>query len=242
MRDFNGRTGETDYIEIEGELYDMIHRSNCDKLVNTNGRLLLDMCKTTKMSIVNGRVGDDKGIGAFTCHTHNGRSPIDYFLINSSALSLIDNVTVWPFYPCLSDVHCDRNENINTEVHTAPMKESVSKRIRKRNEEMKSSYKCDPHFNEMTDIDALLETELNTLQALNETNSLIVNVQEISSELWCISGHTKAKYSSWFKLQRSIYRRKLRNALRRNDQDSRRSAFCEDKRFLHKKVCNVCKN
>ena len=60
MGDFNGRTGENDdYIESERELIDMIHRSNCDKLGNSNERLLLDMCKTTEMSIVNGRVGDD---------------------------------------------------------------------------------------------------------------------------------------------------------------------------------------
>ena len=98
MGDFIGRTGvNDDYIEIEDELHDMIHRCNCDKLVNTNGRLVLDICRTTEMSIVNGRVVVDKGIGAFTCHTLNGKSLIDYFLINSSALSLIDNITVWPF-------------------------------------------------------------------------------------------------------------------------------------------------
>ena len=109
----------------------------------------------------------------------------------------------------------------NTEKHTAPMKDTISKRIRKWNDEMKSSYKCDPHFNEMTDIDALLETELNTLQALNETNSLIVNVIKKSAlncgALRYVSSHTIAKNSSWFdrdcNLQRSIYRRKLRNAL-----------------------------
>ena len=46
MGDFNGRTGENnDYIEIEDELNDMIHRSICDKLVmsamsaKTNGFL-----------------------------------------------------------------------------------------------------------------------------------------------------------------------------------------------------------
>ena len=108
---------------------------------------------------------------------------------------------------------------------------------------MKSSYECDPQFNEMTDIDALLETELNTLEALNETNSVIVNVIKKSAlncgALRFVSGHTKAKNSSLFdrdcKLQRSIYRRKLRNALRRDDQDSRRSAFRGYKRFLHKK-------
>ena len=35
MGDFNGRTGENDeYIETEGEINDMIHRSKCDKLGN----------------------------------------------------------------------------------------------------------------------------------------------------------------------------------------------------------------
>ena len=139
----------------------------------------------------------------------------------------------------------------NTEKHTTPMKETVSKRIRKWNNEMKSSYKCDPHFTEMTEIDALLETELNMLQALNETNSLIVKVLKKSAlncgALRYVLGHTKTENSSWFdrdcKLQRSTYRRKLRHALRRDDQDSRRSAFCENTSvFCTKKVCNVCKN
>ena len=49
-----------------------------------------------------------------------------------------------------------------------------------------------------TDIDALLKTELNTLQALKKTNSLIVNVIEKSAlncgALRYLSGRTKAKY------------------------------------------------
>ena len=207
----------------------------------------LDKCKTTEMSIVNGRVGDDKGIGVFTCHTHNGKSLIDCFLFNSSALSVIDSITVWPLDPFLFFVHCVIVLRISkTEKHTAPMKETFSKRIRKWNDEMKSSYKCDPHYNEMTDFDALLETELNTLQALNETSSLIVKVIKKSAPncgaLRYVSCHTNAKNSLWFDrdciLQRSIVRRKLRIASR---QDSRRFAFCEYKRFLHKKVCNVSK-
>ena len=38
-------------------------RNNQDKTINTNGRQLLDVCKMNNLCILNGRVGDDAGIG-----------------------------------------------------------------------------------------------------------------------------------------------------------------------------------
>ena len=88
--EFNARTGESeDFVELDNEHNEVPSRRNRDKIINTNGRCLLDLCKTTEMSIVNGRIGSDKGIGEFTCITHNGKSLIDYFIIDSSSLNLI---------------------------------------------------------------------------------------------------------------------------------------------------------
>ena len=44
-----------------------VRRFNEDKLVNNNGRLLLDFGKGLDLHIVNGRVGNDLGRGKLTC-------------------------------------------------------------------------------------------------------------------------------------------------------------------------------
>ena len=40
-------------------------RSNLDKLVNNNGRQLIELCKTANLKFLNGRFGSDKSIGQF---------------------------------------------------------------------------------------------------------------------------------------------------------------------------------
>ena len=40
-----------------------------DKVVITNGHILLNFCETTSMRLINGRVGHDKNIGKFTWKT-----------------------------------------------------------------------------------------------------------------------------------------------------------------------------
>ena len=53
-----------------------------DKKSNQNGTLLLEFCKQTNMRILNERTGSDNGIGKFTCHTHRGKSVVDYNYIS----------------------------------------------------------------------------------------------------------------------------------------------------------------
>ena len=63
MGDFNARTGKLDdYVELDEGVSEVPGRSNRDEKVNTNGRMLIDLCKTTDMSILNGRTGKDEGI------------------------------------------------------------------------------------------------------------------------------------------------------------------------------------
>ena len=59
--DFNARTRVSeDFVELDNENNEIPSRSNRDKITNTNNRCLLDLCKTTEMSIVNGRIGSEK--------------------------------------------------------------------------------------------------------------------------------------------------------------------------------------
>ncbi len=67
------------------------NRCSQDSIVNTQGKLLLDFCKSTGLRIVNGRLSDDKHLGKFTFHrlmkkgeTKMARSTIDYLLVPSS--------------------------------------------------------------------------------------------------------------------------------------------------------------
>ena len=58
MGDFNARTGNMqDYIDIDGEELEPSERTSKDSKINTNGRSLIDVCKTTDMIILKGRIG-----------------------------------------------------------------------------------------------------------------------------------------------------------------------------------------
>ena len=56
-------------------------RTSKDSVLDNYGRRLLDLCKSTGLIIVNGRLGADKYIGDFTCITPRGQSVMDYFLL-----------------------------------------------------------------------------------------------------------------------------------------------------------------
>jgi hypothetical protein len=56
-----------------------------DKSKNKLGNLLLNFCKGNSMSIVNGRVGNDKNIGRFTCRN---ASVVDYCITSPELLKL----------------------------------------------------------------------------------------------------------------------------------------------------------
>ncbi|XP_030839274.1 uncharacterized protein LOC115923141 [Strongylocentrotus purpuratus] len=87
--------------------YMPIRRKNMDVKVNNNGSHVIDICKTLGLAIVNGRLGDDNGIGNFTCFNKNGGcSTIDYAIVSHELFYNIQNFQVDLFDKCLSDVHC----------------------------------------------------------------------------------------------------------------------------------------
>ena len=44
-----------------------LRRANDDKVINQYVRKLLNVCKYNNVFILNGRIGEDKDIGKFTC-------------------------------------------------------------------------------------------------------------------------------------------------------------------------------
>ena len=67
---------------------DYIPRTLQDKGSNANRTMSLDFCKRIGLRILNGRIGSDKGVGTFTCHTHRGQSVVDYVLAITDILQL----------------------------------------------------------------------------------------------------------------------------------------------------------
>ena len=91
-------------------------RFNSDHVVNNNGVNLIEFCKTFGLKIVNGRFGDDKGIGKFTCYNKNdGKSTVDYVIMSECLLHMIYDFDVDSFDSCMSDVHCPLNLTLKNE-------------------------------------------------------------------------------------------------------------------------------
>jgi hypothetical protein len=82
-------------LESMNDKVDYDCRFNCDTVINSYGRKLLQLCANTDMSIINGRVEGDTP-GKFTCHKTNGSSVVDYGLISSSIMDQVVYFQVQP--------------------------------------------------------------------------------------------------------------------------------------------------
>ena len=83
-----------------------MNRVNMDAYVNNNGKRLIKLCKMSDINIANGKIGRDKILGNFTCHTSNGQSTIDYTIVSMELFPNIVHFYVDVLDKCLSDVHC----------------------------------------------------------------------------------------------------------------------------------------
>ena len=105
--DYNARTGVlSDFISDDDDVLQLpvynsydneppIERYSLDKHVNNYGTLLLSFCKTCALRILNGRVGQDKGIGGYTSIQRSGSSVVDYVLASNDILyNFISNFSI----------------------------------------------------------------------------------------------------------------------------------------------------
>ncbi|CAG2245448.1 unnamed protein product [Mytilus edulis] len=97
-------------IDIENK------RINQDKVLNTHGKNLLDLCLSSGLRIVNGRLLGDS-LGYYTYMSKNGFSTVDYALVSESLLSSVQYFKTNDF-TYLSDhakidlfLKCSINEN-----------------------------------------------------------------------------------------------------------------------------------
>ena len=123
LGDFNARTAnENDFVSVQQNeheendiseflddytscLYDMnmsICRKSMDECKNRYGNILLDFCKGNNMFILNGRAGNDKNTGKFTCRN---ASVVDYCIASPDLLKLLSEFDILESSKLFSDVH-----------------------------------------------------------------------------------------------------------------------------------------
>ena len=95
----------------------MLTRFSEDSHVNNHGKKLLDLCKTTRLLIINGRLGSDKGIGKYTQSDTTGCSVVDYAICSPNMFGKIRNFFIHDKFPesdhlpvCIS-IQLDKKEN-----------------------------------------------------------------------------------------------------------------------------------
>lgn len=112
--DLNSRTGSlsdltdigVDCNNLPIDLSDAGHvpdRNNCDQVVNSYGKRLIELCQSTQHYILNGRFLGDS-LGYFTYMSKNGSSVVDYSIVNATLFKTVKYMRVTPFSH-LSD-HC----------------------------------------------------------------------------------------------------------------------------------------
>ena len=104
---FNSRVGTlSDFItnDKQDPHFDLIYVDNqhsiprvCkkDRVINTSGRKLIEICISQNLKIVNGRTNGDN-LGQITCYNYKGSSAVDYFIVDDSLFKSILTFKVSP--------------------------------------------------------------------------------------------------------------------------------------------------
>jgi len=271
--DFNARTNtDPDYCLFESELSEHLdmptpfisdvpmHRSNIDKSsVDSNGKKMLDLCKSTSLRILNGRCLGDS-FGSNTCYSHTGTpSTIDYMLASQRVL---DNVNTFSVSNVPVDsIHCKLSLNLHTQPYNMNNEENetilnydIPKYKWKDGDDLKVFNK----FNSQQ-INTLIDSALNkNLEGTNESLNEIVNdITNIYKEvIGAPPAHRKTKRKTkchstqnknkkWFDSQCRECKSRIRviaNKINKNPYDTQ---LVHDLRVLkksYKKIIKIKKN
>ena len=68
-------------------------RENVDNCINDHGKIILDICKSSDLRILNGRTKGDS-LGKFTYHSSGGESTVDYITVSSDIFPSVEGFIV----------------------------------------------------------------------------------------------------------------------------------------------------
>lgn len=136
--DLNAHTSTAvDYFEYDKFLdqnlifynkVDIPSRANKDRVLDYYGRYLLELCQCTGLLIANGRLFNDKNIGNYTFCSHQGKSTVDYLLLNFCDFGTLSHFEISEFNefsdhaPLSFNIYLNnqnpQHENLNTQTDT----------------------------------------------------------------------------------------------------------------------------
>ena len=170
-------------------------RSNKDLVVNNYGVELIEFCKTNNLKILNGRTGEDKGIGDYTFNSPSGKSTIDYCIASHNFLSHILNFEIDIIDKTLSDFHSPiiltlkTNHNITNEneleTDSSPECDIVYEHIySKWNNEKKNDFQSNFNLIQIENASQIL----NTLESGSPNQSNIDDIVKTISDISITAG------------------------------------------------------
>ena len=269
MGDLNGRTrlGE-DFVRDHSDKHspinipnylkdEILSRQNEDKhVIDQQGKLILDLCKSSSLRILNGRTHGDK-TGKFTRYPINPKdnpSAIDYALCGNSVMREIESFSILPFTG-LSD-HCCISVNININVDIMEYNEYTFER--KEQEAIKCSkikYTYDSSRKHIFEYNLQNDTNLKILSnnLLNKTDidsdEVNNNIAEFENIILLAARKSfpvtskrgsKQKSKKWFSGECVKYRKVLRECSRnlsRNPFNREKLTLFSKARMAYKKIC-----
>ena len=101
------------------------NRVNTDKIINENGKGLINLCQRTNVIIINGRTGSDRNKGDLTFRSKNGSSTIDYCITSPDFIPHIQNFHVDILDTNLSDKHSPIILTLNTKLNQNNLSQDV---------------------------------------------------------------------------------------------------------------------
>ena len=234
--DFNARTGNlTDLIVDDDSKYvdlpddykpddDIMSRSNCDTVINTFGKRLVELCRMSGIRIVNGRKFGDSS-GKMTCHEWNGSSTVDYMLADETVFDLIQTFKIKDALNHLSD-HCPFSATLNLNsckitsldkqsVRFAPKKIKWDDKIETLFKMKMASKKVEEQINEMNSV--IFDDNESIENVLLNVNTTLLGVADTNASKGFRSRKCKPRISKrankpWFSEDLVVLKRSLRRA------------------------------
>ena len=198
--DFNARTGElSDYVKVDACLSNLngfedvynentqmfeflnmynipLERKSLDKIANTYGHALLDMCKNNDLFILNGRIGED---GVKTKLTCKDKSTVDYSLSSGQLFRYYSEFQVNDFANLFSDAHCGLSLCININLDNVQAQPNT---VNYPKAKLWNSEKSEL-FTENLDITKVMKIEMKLDQILEKSSVIYDDINDITSDI-----------------------------------------------------------
>ena len=174
-----------------------ICRVSQDAKKNNHGFKIIDLCKTHNLSILNGRYGDDRNVGAMT---FRGISVIDYAITSTKAIQFLKNFKISKLDSLYSDGHSLLSLDIRTHPplqRTLESQQSFDGPISRINPEEFDCFKNGINLQKIDQLRNTLENQdiTHTCETINQAVEDLCNIFRESADIVKASRKPKKSFN-----------------------------------------------